>query len=434
MEPISLFQQLALSALLGLLVGMQRERTQSYLAGIRTFPLISVFGTVCTVFATEFDSPWILPTGLLGIVGLIVTGNLDRLRRSQPDLDHGVTTEITMLLMFLLGGFVVVGPWSVAVAVTGGMAILLHLKPVMHETVRKLGDQDFRAILQFVLITFIILPVLPNRDYDPFDPLRSIIPTVNIGEHAVLNPSEIWLMVVLVVAISLGGYLIYKFFGKRAGILLGGILGGTISSTATTVSYARRTSNEPESAGMATIAVLIASTVVFVRVLLEISVKSPGFLRIAAGPILAMFAVATLVSIVAWLVYRSDQTDMPEPSNPSELRSAIVFAAVYGFVLLAVSVAKSQLQDQGLYAVAIVSGMTDMDAITLSTSTLVASARLDPQIGWRVIVIATMSNLVFKTGIVLFLGHRSLLRKVGTGFTIIMVCGIAILIWWPAVS
>ena len=154
----------------------------------------------------------------------------------------------------------------VAIAVGGGVAVLLQFKPELHGIAQKLGDDDLRAIMQFVLITCIILPVLPNQNYGP-DSLLPASPTPTPDRSTCSTRCEIWLMVVLIVGLSLGGYIIYKFFGRNAGILLGGILGGAISSTATTVSYARGTRDDPLGARTASIVIMIASTVMYVRML-----------------------------------------------------------------------------------------------------------------------------------------------------------------------
>ena len=428
MDPLTLFRQLAISTLLGLLVGLQRERSDSELAGIRTFPLITLFGTMSAVFAVEGNQPWILPAGLLGLIGILILGNLHKLK--QVEFDPGITTEIAVLLMYLIGAFVVIGPWIIAAALAGGVAILLHLKPLMHGFAKRMGDTDFRAIMQFVLITFIILPVLPNQNYDPFSKLQPMFVNVEFGKFDVLNPQEIWLMVVLVVGISLGGYVSYKLLGRRAGIVLGGILGGTISSTATTVSYSRRTKQVPEAAGMAVIVIMIASTIVYIRILLEIAIVAPSFVAVAGGPILVMMSVSGVLAVVTWLFSNGAENEMPTQGNPTELKSAIVFAIVYAVVLLGVAVGKFYLQDSGLYVIAAVSGMTDMDAITLSTSRLVKSNRLDPQIGWKLIIIATMSNLMFKGLIVAAIGHRDMLRKTSVLFGIAILSGAVVLLMW----
>ena len=158
--------------------------------------------------------------------------------------------------------------------ITKLLCVSLQFKPELHRIADKLDDRDLRAIMQFVLITCIILPVLPNHSFDP-------MAWFNLGELPVdvLNPFETWLLVVLIVGMSLGGYIVYKFFGRNAGILLGGILGGAISSTATMVSYSRQARGAESNARAAAIVIMIASTIVFLRVLLEIAIVAPEFLE-----------------------------------------------------------------------------------------------------------------------------------------------------------
>jgi uncharacterized membrane protein (DUF4010 family) len=429
MDPLPLFQYLAISTLLGLLVGLQRERADSKVAGVRTFPLITALGTLCAVFARDLNSPWMLPVGFAGIVVLAFVGNMPKLKQAEGDF--GLTTEVAMLVMYVVGAFVVFGPWSVAVVVASGVAVLLYLKPVLHGFVTRLGDQDFRAIMQFVLITFIILPVLPNESYNPLVILEPLFPDAAFMEVAVLNPFEVWLLAVLVVGISLGGYIIYKVFGPRAGSVLGGILGGTISSTATTVSYSRRTAGSPESAALAAIVIIVSTTVSYVRVLLEVAIAGPRLLPAAAPPILVVLAVSVGLSFVAWLLQGRRETHMPEQENPTELKTAFIFASLYAIILMAVAVGRLYLPDEGLYVIAGLSGMTDMDAITLSTSRLVQRDQLEAEVGWRLIVVAMMSNLFFKGCIVAAIGDRSLRRRVWALFGISLAAGVAVLLLWP---
>ncbi len=430
MEPLDVFRQLAISTLLGLLVGLQRERTESNMAGIRTFPLITVFGTLCALLSQALHQNWILPAGLIALASLFIVGNLPKLREAVPD--PGVTTEMAILVMFADGALVAVAEnlWIVAVAIAGSVAILLQLKPEMHGLASRMGEKDFKALMQFVLITFIVLPVLPNQAYDPFDPLRPLLPA-NFGHFKVLNPYEVWLMVVLVVGISFGGYLLYKMFGQRVGLLLGGLIGGMISSTAVTVSYSRRTKGNPELAGQATIAILIATTVSFLRVLLEVGVVAPSFLPKAFYPIVSLAGVAAVLSLVAWVLFSYEQCEMPEHENPTELKSAIVFALVYAVVLVAVAVGRYYFENKGLYVVAVISGMTDMDAITLSTSRLVKANQLLPEIAWRLVLVGSLSNTLFKAAVTLFMGHKRLFSYVAGFFSVILVAGLAIVLWWP---
>jgi uncharacterized membrane protein (DUF4010 family) len=273
--------------------------------------------------------------------------------------------------------------------------------------------------MQLVLISLIILPVLPDRPFGPYQ---------------VLNPFQIWWMVVLIVGLSLAGYLAFKLFGANAGSALSGLLGGLISSTATTVSYARRTRETPETSRLAAVVIAIASAVVFGRVLVEVAAVAPGDLMEMGPPIGAMLGFAAVLSLAAWLLSRDRGGEPPEPENPADLKAALVFGALYAGILLAVAFARDRFGTAGLYTVAALSGLTDMDAITLSTSRLVAGGRLDPSDGWRAILLAGLANLAFKAGIVAFLGSRRLLGRVAVLFGLMLAGGGVILLLWPTAA
>ena len=407
------FIQLAVALGLGLLVGLQRERTDSAIAGIRTFALITVLGAVAAMLGRAFGG-WVVAVGLLTAAGLVMSGNLVRMR--QGEADPGQTTEFTALVMYGIGALVVIAPLSVGVVLGGAVAVLLHLKEPLHRFVGKIGEQDLRAIMQLVLLALVILPVLPDRD---------------MGPYGVLNPFQVWWMVVLIVGLSLAGYLAYKLFGTGAGTVLAGALGGLISSTATTVSYARRTKEAPELSRLAALIVMIASTVVFARVLVEIAVVAPGQIRTLGPPIGAMLGVAVAVSILAWLVGRDHDDEPPEQGNPAQLKSALVFGALYAAVLLAVAWARDQFGTAGLYAVAAISGLTDVDAITLSTARLAEQGGVAAGEGWRAILLAALSNLVFKAGIVAALGSWRLFGRIAVLFGLALAGGAAIWWLWP---
>lgn len=400
---------------LGLLVGWQRERAKSHMAGVRTFPIITLLGTMCGLLAERFGG-WIVAAGLLGIAGLALMSNLVRMRGEEPQ-DAGQTTEAAALLMFSLGAFLVVGNRPAAVAVGGAVAVLLHLKQPLRRLIGRMTEDDFHAVMKFVLVSLVILPVLPDETYGPYD---------------VLNPREIWLMVTLIVGISLTGFTAYKFFGKGAGTLLGGILGGLISSTATTVSYSRRTKSAPDSTALAAVVIMIASTIAYARVLVEIAVVAPGQLRQMAPPLGMMLGVMAIISAAAHVLGRGRTNEMPEHGNPAELKSALLFGGLYALVVLGVAAAKDYFGNRGLYAAAAISGLTDMDAITLSTANLTNAGRIDPVTGWRLIFIASLSNLVFKAGIVAMLGDRRLLLRIAVLYGVALAGGTLLLWLWPA--
>jgi uncharacterized membrane protein (DUF4010 family) len=408
-----IFIQLAVALGLGLLVGLQRERVDPAIAGIRTFALITLFGAVSAQLAKVYGG-WLIGLGFLATAALVTAGNLVRLQSREAE--PGQTTEFAALLMYGLGAWVVTGSMAVPIVLTGVVVVLLHLREPLHTLVGKIGEKDLRAIMQFVLITLVILPVLPDRD---------------MGPYGVLNPYQVWWMVVLIVGLSLAGYVAYKLFGAGAGTVLAGILGGLISSTATTAGYARRSREAPQLSRLAALVVMIASTVVYARILLEIAaVAGRSFLELAP-PLAAMLGVSAVVSAAAWLAGRDHDGEPPEPDNPAELKSALVFGALYAAILLAVAFARHRFGTAGLYTVAGLSGLTDMDAITLSTSRLVQASRLEAETGWRAILLASLSNLVFKGGIVAALGSRALLGRLAVLFGAILVGGGLIFWLWP---
>ena len=414
-ELSTVFQSLGLAILLGLLVGLQREIVKTEFAGMRTFALISLFGAVCGLLAQEFGG-WVLVAGLLGIITVMLIGNLLKIATRAEELKTGMTTEVAMLLMFAVGAYLSFGDWTVAIALGGALAVLLQFKPELHSLAARLGTEDLKAIMQFVLITFIILPVLPNETYGPLD---------------VFNPYEAWLMVTLIVGISLTGYLAYKFFGGGAGVLLGGLLGGAISSTATTLSYSRRAHHNPEGAMLAALVIALASAVVFVRVLIMIGVVAPRVLPTAIVPMIMGLLISLAPAAFFWWRVHHRPTAMPSQKNPTELKAAITMAVVYVAVSFLLTATRRYIGDEALYLVAMVSGLTDVDAITLSTSRLVAAGNLNPDSAWRLIFTAILSNLVFKGGMVGVLGGWRLLKYVALLFAPPLLAGIAIIWLWP---
>lgn len=399
---------------LGLLIGLQRERTTDRLGGIRTFPLIGLFGAVTAHIAQIHASVWMLPAGLICMTVLILLGNLERLRGEMEST--GITTEVTALLMYLIGAYLILGQMAVAVAVGGTIAILLHLKPSMHKFAERLPERDLRSIMQFALISLIILPVLPNHTFGPYD---------------VLNPFKIWLLVVLIVGIGLGGYGAYKLIGARAGTLLSGLIGGLISSTATTVSYARRAKREAGIADLAALVILIASTSMFIRMFVEISVVAPRILLQLMPPLAVLLLVSLVVCAIGYRYVGQHENEMPEQSNPAELTPALIFGALYALVILAVAAAKEYFGNRGIYVVALISGFTDVDAITLSTANLAGAGTIETGTAWRAMVIATLTNMIFKAGAAGMLGGMALFRRVLLLFGVPFLAGLAVLFFWP---
>jgi uncharacterized membrane protein (DUF4010 family) len=246
----------------------------------------------------------------------------------------------------------------------------------------------------------------------------------------------VWWMVVLIVAISLAGYVGYKLLGARAGTWLGGALGGLVSSTATTVTFARRTRGEEAGVEVAAQVILIASAVVYLRILVEIAVVSPQLLVRAVAPLAVMLALLAVLSLLRARRHRlpddrPDDTEAAEQGNPTQLRAALLFGLIYAAVVLAAAWAKAQFGSKGLYAVAGISGLVDLEAITLSSAQLVRGGKLAADLAWRLVLLASLSNLAFKTGIVALWGGPALVRRVAPYWGVAVAVGLALLAWWP---
>ncbi len=409
-----IFKALGIALMLGLLVGLQRERDKHALAGIRTFTLITLLGAASALLAHDFGG-WVVVAGMLSITGLLITGNWMH-ENGDDQAPVGQTTEIAALTMFAVGAMLTAGYTLPAVVLGAATAVLLHLKERMHSFIGNLSSSDVRAIFQFALIALVILPLLPNQAYGPY---------------AVLNPFKIWLMVVLIVAIGLSGYLAYRIIGVRGGSIIGGILGGLISSTATTVSYARQSADHPKAIGTASLVIVIASTVVMVRVGIEIAAVARSLLPVLIPPLAIILLF--MVAISGFLYFRMQQSDTEAPAhkNPSQLKPALVFGGLYALVLLLVAFVNDRFGDSAIYVAATISGLTDVDALTLSVAELFNQERLSGGTAWRAILIATLSNLAFKAVIAGALGGKRLFMLVGPAFAATIVLGLAVVIFWP---
>jgi len=281
------------SLAIGLLLGLQRERTPSAKAGVRTFALVALFGTVSGLIADAADSAWIIAAGL-ALVGLMIIAAYRR-EDEKTEADSGTTTVIALLLCFGLGVMVWHDRSQLAVSVAIVATLLLHFKTELHGLSARLSRQDVASILQFAVLTFIILPLLPDR---------------GIGPYRVLNPHHVWLMVVLVSGVSLIGYLALRLAGTQRSLLLVGAFGGLVSSTATTLVYAREAHARPAMLPIGGAIIVIANLVVLVRLAVMSAVVAPGALLVLL-PVLgtglalgaALLVVAALGLVFGFVVY-----------------------------------------------------------------------------------------------------------------------------------
>jgi len=402
---------------LGLLVGLQREKSDHEMAGVRTFTLIAILGVVAGFLTRDFKNPFILPIFGIAITALMLMANFMKSKK-EPNIDVGQTTEVAVLLMFAIGSYLVLGNQIIGVVVGGILAILLYVKESLHNFIDRLKEKDLSAIMTFAGISLVILPILPNETFGPLD---------------VLNPRNIWLMITLIVGISIVGYFIYKFLGKKTGLISNGILGGMISSTATTVSYSKKTTDSKSIHKLAAFIITVASAVSFIRILVEIGIVAPTKIPEVILPILAELVLMILLCAFLFYYIKKDkeENEMPEPKNPAQFKTALFFGLLYGLVLLAVAFTKQEFGEDALYIVAIVSGLTDVNAITLSLSRLMQGGGLETSFGWRLILLAALSNLFFKGIIAAVLGTKLLAKWIGIVFGIAITAGFLIMWLWP---
>jgi uncharacterized membrane protein (DUF4010 family) len=387
-----IFEPYFLAILLGALMGMERERQEQRLAGLRTFILITLFGSICGNIALDGSYSWMAPAGLIAIT---VQSAMVHSRRLKGDMSPGLTTASALLVTYGIGVLLATGQTIPAVAISLATTAILYFKLQMHEFSRRLQQRDLYAIFQFILVAFIILPILPNRGFGPY---------------LALNPYNIWLMVVIISAINLTGYITLKVAGQRWGGPVLGILGGIVSSTATTLSLSRYTRNNPDFSQAAALVVALASTVVLVRVAFLIGMIHPTLLAGLALPMSAMFVGGLIPAFLIWRKTPINDGPATDTKNPVELPQALFFGLLYATVILAVSAGKDYLGDSGVYIVALISGLTNVDAITLSNARLVQQGVLGTSQAHISILIALISNLCFKLGLVGFFSTRQMFR------------------------
>jgi uncharacterized membrane protein (DUF4010 family) len=401
-DTLELALTFAVSAAIGLLVGIERERKPTAKAGLRTFALIALVGTGCALAAQLVDSPWLVAVGL-ALVGLTLTGAqlADPATRAE---DAGTTTVVAALLVYLLGTLNFHGERTLAVALGIGMTALLYFKTELEGAATRLTPTDIRSMLQFGAVSAVVLPLLPDRSYGPY---------------GVLNPFHIWLMVVLISGVSLAGYVAWRLTLARKGLLLTGLLGGVISSTATTFAYARHARDGIHTRSASLVVIQLANVAKLMRVLLLALVIAPPVLPL----LLVTLLPALVMSVPAlWWHFRrvggEKGEDTDRLQNPTQLGTALLFAAFYALVLLAAAWLSEVVGSGGLFVLSFISGLTDVDAITLSSARLADQGNISLADSATAITIAVAANMLFKAGVSIVVGGRTFGRLVAIAFAL----------------
>src|SRR5881628_3783416 len=404
--------------LIGALVGTEREKRKSAeaeagIGGLRTFVLLALLGAIAGWMANALQMPALL-VAVLVIVGAAVLAGYVLAGRVHPD-SLGITTESAALTVCLLGAMTTLGYRDLAVALSIVTAAVLAYKQPLHGLVEKVDWDDIFAGLRLLIATFIVLPLLPSRAVDPW---------------GALNPYSLWLLVLLISSLSLVGYVGSRWLGADRGIVLTGLTGGLVSSTAVTLSFARQSREDSRKATAHTLAcgLLLAWCIMFGRVIAEVVVVNRALVARVLIPFVMMGAAA---AIAAWISLRRGASAAKAESvrlrNPFSLTEASKFAAFFTVVLLVVKFVQIRFPGKGLYMVAGLAGLTDVDAITLSMAEYARSG--DARVAVNAIVLASLTNTTVKCGIVAVLGGTVLRRAVLIATGAILVAAIGTIGW-----
>lgn len=411
-----------MAAGIGFLIGLEREfakrvrerdpdqtpEQEKQFAGLRTFTLIALLGFLAALSAHSLGG-WFFGIILTGFIALLVTSYIASIRRG----DIGATSEITALITFLLGGLAYEGHLLFIIIVAVLVLLLLSFKLPLHRFVSMLTEQEVRAIIEFVIISVLVLPFLPNESYGP---------------NGTWNPKEIWSMVILVSGISLVGYLLAKVMGSHRGTLLAGVIGGLASSTAVALSFARKGHDGKHPSRPLALGIIAAAAIMFLRVLLELYVVNRSLALVLTVPLVLIAATGLLT---AWWMQRSapDQREtQPALTNPLNFRVALQFAVLYALVRWLVVWADERFGHAGTYLAGALAGITDVDAITLSMARMAQRPEWTTQAMVTILIAATVNTLV-KFTIVLVVGGPALRRLVTPGFVGMATAAAAGMLW-----
>ncbi len=406
MENTDLALRFAVAIGLGVLLGLERERTKGGEggAGVRTFALIALSGAIAGYIGQTLQLDALAVAMFAAVAALVVGMYVVTALRG----DTGITTEVSALLAFMLGLLCAYGQLQLAGWLAVAMALLLALKDWLHRLAGRIDSADVEATLKFSIVTLIILPLLPDVNYGP-PPLD------------VVNPYQIWLMVVLISALNFISYLLIKIFGAEHGLGIAGLLGGMASSTAVTLAFSQRSRQPAQDASALALGIVLAWTVMFFRVLIMTSLINRELGARLALTVGLLCLAGLAASYWLWRRHRPrERGEVEAGSNPFELDQAIKFGLLFGVVVLIAKAAQVYLGDAGLYLAAGVTGLTDVDAITLAMANQALNDPASLQLAARATVIAVMANTVTKSAMAIGFGSAEL-RRLTLPITVLLI-------------
>lgn len=415
MDTFELFQRLALALAIGLLIGLERgwvtrdEPDGERVAGLRTLALSSLLGGVWGAIGLKAGDAGIIVLGVaFAVLGAAIL--VFRLREAVRDGTFGATTVVAALLAFSLGALAVIGDMAAAAAAGVATTALLALKPALHGWVRRLTWLELRSALALLAMTFILLPILPNRPIDPW---------------ATINPFEIWLMTVMIGVLSFAGYVAIKLTGERRGIVLTGLAGGLASSTAATLTLARLALGNRQRVDLLAGGALLAGATMMSRVLLVVALAQAALLDHVVAPLVAA-TVATTVAGMALIARRSagpDEATAMGLGNPLDLAAVLKFGGLLTAVGLLTHLATRVAGSGGAYTLAALSGIADVDAITLSMARLGGSGAISLDVAGLAVLIAVAVNTISKAVIGWAAGGRDFGMRMAIAAGLAVACG-----------
>jgi len=423
------FASMAVALAVGFLIGLQREQSasqeaageRSALGGIRTYPLVALSGAVCVLLAGKFGL-WLVALGFISFLIPFTLAYADDLRKGR---DRGITTEVAFVLTYFLGCLAaadgVAGTAkerlllcaSLAVAVTA----LLSYKDPLHALAARISRDDLYATMKFAILALVILPLLPNKGYGPYQ---------------ALNPFHIGLFIVLTAGVSFVGYVAVRLLGPGRGLGVTGLVGGLVSSTAITLSLSGRAKQSGTAAQACALGIVLASTVMAVRVIGLVAVINGPLVPAVAVPMGAMALVGFASAGLFYLRSRRETREGAEIrfSNPFEIALALKFGLVFTVVMVASKFASATWGHKGTYITALLAGSTDVDAITLTLSRM-PSSELGPRGVAIGILLAAASNTLVKAGMACVIGGWAFGWRVAAAFLAMIGAGVAALLLLP---
>ena len=408
--------QLAVALLLGALTGLQRgwaareQKSGERVAGMRTYALVGLLGGIATLLSLKVTA-WVLPSTLLAVCIAAVIAYRARMLQMG---NYSITGIIGLLLTFSFGALAVAVDITIAATAAVITTIILDNKNEIHSALNRLQEHELDAALKLLLISVVMLPLLPNED---------------MGLGGMLNPYKIWWMVVLIASISFAGYFAMRVGGTEKGILFTSLFAGLASSTALTLHFSRLARQTPQISALLSSGILLACGTMYLRILLYCAMITPTLLGYLVAPLLVMTLVLYFPALLIWRTYRNG-TRVEQPTlnnNPLDLKSALLLGALLTVILLLASVLQQWLGNAGIYVLAAVSGITDVDAITLSLARMSQSG-LESRIVLIGIIIASSVNNLMKAGMAVSIGGRAMLLRVALPIVLSLLAGLAVML------